>query len=176
MTNKDIREILNKLGEHERRINTLERQIKSFKQSNQNNEEKNKSKFPLNFCERANIDENQLGHVFYYEEDNLELVCTIEGKSNVKKQFRGALIILTFYYFWKGIKKIKSQDLRKMLEEAGIESLGNLSTNLKKTDYKKYIRPDGISGSPEFSYKITEPLGIEEGLKIIRDIALNIGN
>jgi len=63
-----------------------------------------------------------------------------------------------------------------MLEEAGIESLGNLSTNLKKTDYKKYIRPDGISGSPEFSYKITEPLGIEEGLKIIRDIALNIGN
>lgn len=32
----------------------------------------------------------------------------------------------------------------------------------------KYIRPDGVNGSHDFSYKITNPLGIEKGLEILK--------
>lgn len=171
MATGDIKGILEKLKEHEKRINNLEGQIKSYKKDELTVERDSEVKFPHDLCERAGIDESQLAHIFYYEDDLLEFVCPIVGKSNADKQFNGAISILTFYYFWKGMDKIKSQELRKILEKEKIKSLNNLSTNLKKNDYKKYIRPDGVSGSPDFSYKITDPLGIKKGLEIIKRLA-----
>jgi hypothetical protein len=171
MENNEIKEILKKLDEHEKRINVLEEQIKSSTTEKRLNGDKNRdSEFPHDLCERLGINEIQLGHILYYEDDLLEFVCPIEGKSNAEKQFNGTIIILTFYHFWKNVNKIKSQELRKILQKEKKLSLNNFSTNLKKNEYMKYIRPDGVNGSHEFSYKITNPLGIEKGLEIIKNL------
>lgn len=168
MASMEIENILKRLNEHEKRINDLEDQIKLSEKAIEVNEESNNLEFPRNLCERAGIDEIQLGHIFYYEDDKLEFVCPIEGGSDGEKQFNGTISVLTFYHFWKGMDKLKSQDIREILKTEKNFPVNNFSKNLQKTEYKKYIRPDGVKGSHDFSYKITNPLGIEKGLEILK--------
>jgi len=119
-------------------------------------------------CEAAGINEDELRCVFDFEEKDLSLIATVEGKSEAVKQFKASVGILTAYHYCYHKDEIMSQDLRKKLEWLGIRSLANLSANL--SDYKQLIRPKGKSGSPQFSYKITFP-GIKKGLEIIKEWA-----
>lgn len=168
MASINMDNILKRLDEHENRIKDLEEQIKFSENEMGLTKKPHDLEFPLNLCKHVGVDENQLGHIFYYEDDQLEFVCPIEGKSIAEKQFNGTILVLTFYHFWKNTNKIKSTELRKILEKEKKLNLNNFSTNLKKSEYMKYIRPDGVNGSHDFSYKITNPLGIEKGLEILK--------
>lgn len=168
----EIEELRKKIDNHEKRIETLEKIIKFPEESS---EKIIKNKCPDNLLKDAGITKKELSHILYFDDKSLEFVCEIKGKNAVEQQFKATLIILTFYHYCKNSDKIKSQELREIFGKANIKSLANLSTNLKKSAYKKFVRPEGISSSPEFSYKITD-LGIEKGLEIIKELILQEQN
>ncbi|MFH1774527.1 MAG: hypothetical protein ABH874_06175 [Methanobacteriota archaeon] len=115
----------------------------------------------------AGITEEQLKHVFDFEEEDLNLIAAIEG-NEAEKQCRATICILTALDYCYGKDIIESKILRKKLEKLGISSLNNLSTNLAK--FANFIVPKGEPGSPNFCYKITLP-GKKKGLEIIRELA-----
>lgn len=168
MSSEEITEVKGKLKELEERIGKLEHFLareegKSAEEPSIATEGRMEK-----LCEDAGITEEELKCVFDFEEEDLSLIATVEGKSEAVKQFKASVGILTAYHYCYRKDEIRSQDLRKKLEWSGIRSLGNLSANL--ANYKQLIRPKGKSGSPQFSYKITFP-GIKKGLEIIREWA-----
>lgn len=162
-----IEELRQKIGEHEERIKILEELINS----KEGIEEINKDKCPNNLLIDAELDKHDLAHVLYFDDKNLKIVCPIEGKTGIK-QFKAAIIILCFYYYCKNTTKITAQELGKIFKKSNVSKL-NLSRTLQKDQYKKYVIPDGVPGSHEFSYIISNPLGIEKGLETIRELVLH---
>jgi hypothetical protein len=165
---EEIIEIKKKLEEHEKSIKKLESVLE---------QEKGKSTKEIGvdigtviekLSKDAGIPEERVRHVFDFEDEDLNLIATVEGKNEDEKQFKATVCILTAYHYCYGRDEIKSQDLRKKLAWLDIKSLVNLSTNLAK--YKRFIIPKGKPRSPEFSYKITIP-GIKKGLEIIKELS-----
>lgn len=159
---KEIDELKKRLDEHEVRINNLENSLKSEKTLGKNNDCLRK------LSNDANIKEDQLYHIFYRDGDEISLVCSFKGSNSVK-QFKATLSLLTVYNYCHGVDRIKASDLNQKLKETNIGSLSALSPNLSKDTYRKFIRKEGKPGSHAFVYKIT-PLGIKEGLKIIKEL------
>ena len=110
-------------------------------------------------------------NIVYFEEGNFKIITEIDGKNNKEKQLNATLLILTINDICYGINKIRSQELRNMLEYLGIRSLVNLSTNLKTM--KNYIISDGKKASSEYGYKLTLP-GKREGIKLLTDLSKKI--
>lgn len=165
--NDEIKVLRKKIDDHEKRINLLEDHLKFIK-------EKEEDPLHNNACSKklanaAHISENQLHHIFYIEEDDLSLVCSFKGPHHTN-QFKATLVLLTAYKYCRGVGHIKSAELNQKLKEVNIGSLSALSGNLAKEEYKKFIRKEGKAGSHAFVYKITH-LGLEKGLKIIRELA-----
>jgi len=167
-SDEEIRETKKKLEEHEERIRKLESFLEQKK-------EKPIKKVGIDIgadigklSKDAGINEEQLRHVFDFEKEDLSLIVTVEGKSEIEKQFKATVCILTAYHYCYNSDEIKSQGLRKKLEWLGIKSLVNLSSNL--ANYKQFVLPKGKPGSPKFSYKITFP-GIKRGLEIIKELS-----
>jgi hypothetical protein len=113
----------------------------------------------------AGITEEQLKHVFDFEDEDLNLIATVEG-NEAEKQFKATICILTALDYCYGKDIIESKILRKKLEKLGI-SLNNLSTNLAK--FANFIVPKGEPGSHNFCYKITLP-GKKKGFEIIKSL------
>jgi len=167
MIEQKINKISKILEDHEKRIRELENIAK-----------KNRFKPPADLNERikklfvdVGISEEQLRYVFDFEEDDLNLITSVEGKSEGEKQLSATLCILTGYEYCYGRDTIKSQILRDKLEKLGIRSLANLSTNLSK--YPNYIISKGKRKSPNFMYKLTYP-GKNEGLRIIKSLSKSL--
>ncbi|MDG3546623.1 hypothetical protein [Methanobacterium formicicum] len=162
--NREVEELRKKIKEHEERIRTIEGLINS----KESIKEIKEVKCPNNLLVDAEIDKHDLAHVIYFDEKNFKIVCPIEGKTGIK-QFKAAIIILCFYYYCKNTDKITALELGKIFKKSNV-SKSNLSRTLQKKEYQKFIIPDGVPGSHEFSYIISNPLGIEKGLEIIREL------
>lgn len=172
MVSTEINNILKRLDEHETRIKDLEEQIKVSENEIELTEKTDMdSKFPQNLCKSAGINSIELSHILDYDDDILELICYIKDLSNPEKQFNGTLVILTVYHFWKNINKLKSSELGKMLKNCDVD-LKNYARTLNKSEHKKYIRRIGQKGSHDFSYQVRDPLGIEKGLELIKELAI----
>ena len=172
MVSTEINNILKRLDEHETRIKDLEEQIKVSENEIELTEKTDMgSKFPQNLCKSAGINSIELSHILDYDDDILELICYTKGLSNPEKQFNGTLVILTVYHFWKSINKLKSSELGKILKNCDVD-LKNYARTLNKAEHKKYIRRIGQKGSHDFSYQVRDPLGIEKGLELIKELAI----
>ena len=168
MSNEEIIKIKRVLGEHENRIEKLESILGQEKEKLTKEIGFDIEKDIENLSTDAGITKEQLRCIFDFEKEDLNLITSIEGKSEAEKQFEATICILTAYHYFYGRDETRSQDLRKKLEWLGIKSLGILSANLAK--YKQLILPKGKPKSPEFRYKITYP-GIRKGLEIIKELA-----
>ena len=163
-SDEEIIEIKKKLEEHEKRIRKLEVEKGKSTKEISVDIERGIEKMSKN----ARIPEERIRCVFDFDEEDLSLIATVEGKNESEKQFKATVCILAAYHYCYGRDEIKSQDIRKKLEWFGIKSLVNLSTNL--SEYKQFILPKGKPKSKEFSYKITLP-GIKKGLEIIKELS-----
>jgi len=168
VSEKEIIEIRKKLEEYDRRIGEIESVLGQGGRKPTEEIGVNIEKGIEKLSGDAGISEEQLRSVFDFEEEDLSLIATVEGKNEAEKQFKATICILTAYHYCYDRDETRSQDLRKKLEWLGIKSLGILSANLAK--YKQLIRPKGKSRSPQFAYKITYP-GIKKGLEIIKGLA-----
>lgn len=123
-------------------------------------------------CNATKISPDDLKHIFDFDFENkkLELKTMITGKNAEEKQFKATLCILTGYNYCYGTKEIKSEELKTQLDQLGIDSLGNMSTFLKKARYKEFIKVEGKDRGPK-KYKIKIP-GIKKGEELIKSLML----
>ena len=73
--------------------------------------------------------------------------------------------MLTAKHYIKNEREINVPELKKTLEDLGIRSLVNLSTNLK--GFENFIIMKGSKGSKSTSYRITNP-GVTQGVELIQ--------
>lgn len=106
------------------------------------------------------LDEDQLKYVFHFDGDGFTIIAPIKG-NQAEKQLKATLCTLTVNDCMYGKNDITSGDLRSILEELGIGSLTNLSTNLRSQ--RQFII------AKNSNYKLTHP-GKAEGLNIIREL------
>ena len=119
-------------------------------------------------AEKVNMDENELKHIFEFEDNDVRIILPIEGKSEGDRQLKATLLYLVAYRYCFGLNEIASKDLRRKLQDLGIRSLVNLSTQLKS--YPNFIwHKLDKQGSTSGKYKITTP-GEIEGIKLIAQL------
>lgn len=116
----------------------------------------------------TDISADNLDHIFNIESEKLELIATFKDKSWTQKHFKTVVCILTAYHYCFGIKEIKSSELNEHLKKLNVGSLQNLSPNLQKPQFKKYITVEGEKGAQKI-YKLKR-LGIKKGLDLIKDL------
>ncbi|MDG3546624.1 hypothetical protein [Methanobacterium formicicum] len=114
------------------------------------------------------ISVDDLDLIFSIEDEKLELIATFKDKSWTQQHFKSTICLLTAYHFCFGIKEMKSPDLNEHMKKLEMGSLQNLSPNLQKPQFKKYITVEGKKGASKV-YKI-KGLGIKEGLKLIEKL------
>lgn len=122
-----------------------------------------------NLAKDAGLTEEQLKHVFNFEENDLDLIAPIKG-SWQEKQLKTTVTILTGLRYCYEKDKILSTHLKRKLENLGIGSLSQLGPTL--SEHPQLIIPRGKGRFT--SYKITEP-GKKEGLKIIKELVEGSG-
>lgn len=113
----------------------------------------------------SEVEVDDLNKIYDFD-DNLTLIANSDGHNEAEKQLKATLLILTGYNYYFNESEIDSSKLRLTLEDLGIVSLVNLSTNLKP--YRNLIvHKKGKRGNTETTYKITLP-GLEKGKMLIR--------
>lgn len=120
-----------------------------------------------NLLNKLNISNTQLNSIIDFDGDDFRILPRIQGNSEAEKQKKASLIIITIKYYCYGSKEINTVELKNKLQDMGIKSLNNMATHLK--DYENYMVKKGKQGSPETSYRITDP-GLNEGLKLIKEL------
>ena len=119
-------------------------------------------------AEKVGMKEEELKHIFEFEERDVRIISQTEGKSESQRQLNATLLYLTVYKFCFGLKEIRSSELRRKLEDLGIHSLVNLSTNLKQNKNCIWHKMDR-RGETSTCYRITTP-GEIEGLRLIKNM------
>ena len=95
------------------------------------------------------------------------------GYSTTESNVKATLLFLTGNKLLYGLDEVASSELRKALIESGL-TLKNHSTTLK--GYSAYVvHKKGPIGSTKTSYRITL-IGIQKGIKLIKDIVENTSN
>lgn len=172
-----IEEILDEINKIEEGGEQTKRQIvKRKKQKSSKNAEKETilRKFSeegyKKLLKDSTLGEGDLKKIFDFEEKELRIIFPIStlNKSISKKQHLSALLYLMGFKYCYGLKEISSSELRKKLEELGIDSLVNLSTNLKSFR-NEIIHKKGLKGSTNTFYKITLP-GELHAIKELKDL------
>jgi len=119
-------------------------------------------------AEKASMDEAKLKHIFEFEENDVRIIMPIEGRSEGDRQLKATLLYLVAYDTCFNLREVNSSDLRQKLQDLGIRSLVNLSTQLK--GYPNFIwHKIGKTGSTSSSYKITTP-GEIEGIRLLKEL------
>lgn len=157
----DTKKIWEKMSELDERIKSIERLIEKKPELVESNS--NYSKLE----NKTGISESELKNMIYFEDETFTLLVEIPGKNNKEKMIKGSLILLTIDDICYGSNRMRSQDLRKKLEYAGVGSLAHLSTHIRSI--KRLIIPDGKKGSNNFGYRLTVP-GKIEGIKIMTEL------
>lgn len=122
-----------------------------------------------NFLNAANITEQQITNIFDLDGESIRIIGAIPGNTDSKKQRNATLILLTAKHYIKSEREVDVPELKKILEDLGIGSLVNLSTNLK--GFENFIIMKGSKGSKSTSYRITNP-GITQGVELIRGMVV----
>lgn len=123
---------------------------------------------------KLSIKEEDLKHIFEFGETDIRIIAPIGGKSESRRQLNATLLYLTIYKFCFDLKEIRSTELRRKLLDLGIQSLVNLSTNLKQNQNYIWHRMDQ-RGDTTTSYRITTP-GEIEGLRLIKEMKKKLEN
>ena len=113
---------------------------------------------------------DKIDHIFDFDKHDVRLIHPIisENVSESIKQYKATLLYLMALKYCYGLHEISSRELRKKLEDLGLKSLVNLSTNLKS--FSSFIvHKKGAKGNTDTSYKITIP-GEMEAIRIIKDL------
>lgn len=119
--------------------------------------------------EDVNVSEEQFYSLFDIEGTKANILDPPKGKNSSEEQFMNSTLLLILNYYLTGSYEMSSSILRKRLEEHGVGSLVNLSTNLNIK--KRYIlRKAGKKGNTNTFYKLTFP-GIKGGLHLIKKLA-----
>jgi len=142
-------------------------ELKSFKYPKEVHAEDIESKI-AELCKCAKVSKESLLKLFYFEDEKLKPIFDIKRNTAKEKQIDSTLAILCVRYYLLGKNSISSIELRGMLKDLGISSLTNMATNLSEA--KGLIIGEGVPGSQNFIYKITQP-GIKRGLEIIRGLS-----
>ncbi|MBS3105140.1 hypothetical protein J4234_02700 [Candidatus Woesearchaeota archaeon] len=118
-----------------------------------------------NFLNATNVTEQQITNIFDLDGESIRIIGAIPGNTDSKKQRNATLILLTAKHYIKNEREINVPELKKTLEDLGIRSLVNLSTNLK--GFENFIIMKGSKGSKSTSYRITNP-GVTQGVELIK--------
>jgi len=82
-------------------------------------------------AEKAGVKKDELYKIYDFDE-KIHLIIQPDGKNEGEKQLKSTILILTAYNHYFNEREISSSDLRNMLQDVGITSLVNLSTNLSE--------------------------------------------
>jgi len=172
-----IEEVLNNFENEKENKKTVSKKIKTTKKTKMPKilPQEIKKLTPIkegikDLAEKVGVDEEDLYKIFDFDE-KIHLLVQPKGKNEGEKQLKASLIILTAYNHYFNKREISSSDLIRMLEDVGIGSLVNLSTNLKE-HRDLIIHKKGKRGSTKTSYRITIP-GLHEGYLLIKELLKN---
>lgn len=124
----------------------------------------------LKLSQELKINAEDIEDAFEFDMDKkkIELTMGFDGETWIQQQFKSTLCLLTAYSISYDIKEISSKDLVEQLESLGIESLPNLSPNLQKKQFNKYINVSGGANAQKI-YKIKN-FGIKHGKELIKEL------
>ena len=123
-------------------------------------------------AKKASVNKEDIYHLYDFDE-KVHLLIQPDGKNEGEKQLKATLLILTAYNHYFNEREISSSDLRNMLQDIGITSLVNLSTNLGE-HRTLILHKKGKKGSTKTYYRITIP-GLQKGYSLIKE-CLDYGN
>lgn len=162
---KEIEEIKEKLKEHEKRIQYLEKIIFHKTKSDEGQLEKYDD-IQKRLAVKINVPEEKLKEIFDLEGDSLTLL-KIAGKDDREKTKDATLLVLLGYKYFFGKEEIFSKEIRRNVAEHRIP-LNNFATYLNEIT-PSLIRRKGKGKSPSTTYKL-QHLGEAEAKQLLKKI------
>lgn len=150
---EDVKKILKKLEEIDRRLKKLEKPADEKKIEVK--PKKGKPEYGVKkLAEKIKVSEEDVWKVFDVEENCLTLV-KIVGEGDKEKTKNATLLVLLGYKYIFGIDDVLSQEIRKNVAENKIPL--NAFANHIKEIIPSLIRRKGKPRSPKTTYKLTTP-------------------
>lgn len=118
------------------------------------------------FIKLTEVTQDELLKIFDFEENVINILVHPQGDNEGEKQITATILLLTAYYYYFNEQEISSSELRQKLQDVGITSLVNLSTNLRLYP-NLLVHKKSKKGSTNTYYRITIP-GLELGRSLIR--------
>ncbi|MCK5283892.1 MAG: hypothetical protein KAK00_10930 [Nanoarchaeota archaeon] len=120
---------------------------------------------------KCGLDKDELDSIFSIDKHTIILIRGFRGDGAIETHIKSTLLSLTANKIYFGLDEINSSELRRILENSGVDRLTPLSTNLKK--FPNYvIHRRGAIGSTNNTYRLTN-LGFQKGIMILNDIINN---
>lgn len=163
---KEIMEIEKKLGDHEERIQELEKVFRVSKSIKQKVYAMDSEKGVEKLAKKTAIDKERIMEIYDLEEDSLTLV-KIVGKDNREKTKNAILLILLGYKYIFSKDEILSQEIRRNVAENRVP-IDNFSTSVNEIT-PSLIRRKGKLRSPKTKYRLTL-LGEAEAKEILKKL------
>lgn len=137
-----------------------------FSSEPQNNQNADKSDPMVILANYIKIKKDDLMNVIHFQDNEL-ILLKVKGVNTTEQNFYTAIIILTFWKIGKKVEFLSNVKLGHPMSRYGL-STKNLSTNLKKDEFKEYVVPKGKGKSKE--YRITTK-GVQKAIEIIKELS-----
>jgi len=124
--------------------------------------------------QRYKLKKEDVNSIFNVDKDFIILIRGFKGSNLIETHIKSTLLVLTANQLYFSLDETDASELRRALENSGVDKLVSLSTSIKKFP-SLIIHKRGPIGSINNSYKLTN-LGLQKGITIIKDVLNNTKN